>query len=116
MKGTGAKRNVCRGSCVSTGAKFPVAPVESASMDSGIYKNEGTPTWNFFRNSGLRKFRQGTLIVERAIKLARERWRRSERDKLDRCLSTELIIIFRAPTLDHCSLSLRLSSSVYSTI
>ena len=33
MKGTGAKRNVCPGSCVSTGAKFPVAPVESAPMD-----------------------------------------------------------------------------------
>jgi len=24
MKGTGAKRNVCPGSCASTGAKFPV--------------------------------------------------------------------------------------------
>ena len=32
MKGTGAKRNVCPGSCVSNGAKFPVAPVESAPM------------------------------------------------------------------------------------
>ena len=32
MKGTGAERNVCPGSCVSTGAKFPVAPVESAPM------------------------------------------------------------------------------------
>ena len=32
MKGTGAKRNVCPGSCVSTGAKFTVAPVESAPM------------------------------------------------------------------------------------
>jgi len=32
MKSTGAKRNVCPGSCVSTGAKFPVAPVESAPM------------------------------------------------------------------------------------
>ena len=32
MKGTGAQRNVCPGSCVSTGAKFPVAPVESAPM------------------------------------------------------------------------------------
>ena len=32
MKGTGAKRNVCPGSCVSTGAKFPVAAVESAFM------------------------------------------------------------------------------------
>ena len=33
MKGTGAKRNVCPGSCVSTGAKFPVAPVESAPVE-----------------------------------------------------------------------------------
>jgi len=32
MKSTGAKRNVCPGSCVSTGAKFPVALVESAPM------------------------------------------------------------------------------------
>jgi len=32
MKGTGAKRNVFPGSCVSTGAKFPVALVESAPM------------------------------------------------------------------------------------
>ena len=32
MKGTGAKCNVYPGSCVSTGAKFPVAPVESAPM------------------------------------------------------------------------------------
>ena len=32
MKGTGAKRNVCPGSYVTTGAKFPVAPVESAPM------------------------------------------------------------------------------------
>ena len=31
MKGTGAKR-FFPGSCVSTGAKFPVAPVESAPM------------------------------------------------------------------------------------
>ena len=36
MKDTGAKRNVCPGSCVSTGAKFPVAPVESAPMPSGV--------------------------------------------------------------------------------
>ena len=36
MKGTGAKRNVCLGSCVSTGAKFPVAPVESAPMSSTL--------------------------------------------------------------------------------
>ena len=35
MKGTGAKCNVCPGSCVSTGAKFPVALVESVPMLSG---------------------------------------------------------------------------------
>ena len=32
MKGTGSKSNVCPGSCVSTGAKFPVAPVQSAPV------------------------------------------------------------------------------------
>jgi len=44
------------------------------------------------RNSGLRKFRHGISIVERAINLARQRWRRSERDKLDRRRSTKLTI------------------------
>ena len=39
MKGTGAKRNVCPGSCMSTGAKFPVAPVESAPMLLGLWSN-----------------------------------------------------------------------------
>jgi len=34
----------------------------------------GTSLWNFFLNSGLRKFRHGISIVERAINLARERW------------------------------------------
>jgi len=38
MKGTGAKRNVCPGSCVSTGAKFSVAPVESAPMPPWKWK------------------------------------------------------------------------------
>ena len=43
MKGTGAKRTVCPGSCVSTGAKFPVAPVESAPMQVGLsYRTEPT--------------------------------------------------------------------------
>ena len=32
------------------------------------------PSGTFFVNSGLRKFRQGISIVERAIPLARERW------------------------------------------
>ena len=36
MKGTGAKRNVCPGSCVSTGAKVPVALVESAPMVGAV--------------------------------------------------------------------------------
>ena len=41
MKGAGAKRNVCPGSCVSTGAKFPVAPVESAPMVAEIAISPG---------------------------------------------------------------------------
>jgi len=49
MKGTGAKCNVCPGSCVSTGAKFPVAPVESAPMGEcgtrpPVEKSGGTPS------------------------------------------------------------------------
>jgi len=32
------------------------------------------PSGTFFLNSGLRKFRHGISIVERAINLARERW------------------------------------------
>ena len=46
MKGTGAKRNVCPGSCVNTGAKFPVAPVESAPMRTGY------PAWDPFGSRG----------------------------------------------------------------
>jgi len=49
MKCTGTKRNVCPGSCVSTGAKFPVAPVESAPMSlTGAERGEeGShgPSW-----------------------------------------------------------------------
>jgi len=47
MKGTGAKRNVCPGSCVSTGAKFPVAPVESAPMESITHYRGSIFTDNF---------------------------------------------------------------------
>ena len=45
MKGTGAKRNVCPGSCVSTGAKFPVAPVESAPPDPLTRGSAPGPRW-----------------------------------------------------------------------
>jgi len=46
MKGTGAKRNVCPGSCVNTGAKFPVAPVESAPMGTCL------SLWLLLRSAG----------------------------------------------------------------
>ena len=39
-----------------------------------IPQNQGTSPWNFFLNSGLRKFRHSISIVERAINLAGERW------------------------------------------
>ena len=38
-----------------------------------IYKNKDTSAWNYFLNSGLRKFRHGISIVERAGNLAGER-------------------------------------------
>ena len=57
-----------------------------------IYKNKGTFLWNFFLNFGLRKFRHGISIVERAINLARESSSVSERDKPDSHWSTKLII------------------------
>jgi len=46
VKGTGAKRNVCTGSCVSTGAKFPVALVESAPM---LIKELSKKSWRAVR-------------------------------------------------------------------
>jgi len=52
-----------------------------------MYKNKGTSLWNFFLNSRTRKFRHG-ISIERVINLDRERWRRSQRDKLDRRWST----------------------------
>jgi len=36
--------------------------------NSGICKNKRTSLWNFFLNSGLRKFRHGIWIVERAMR------------------------------------------------
>ena len=58
MKGTGAKRNVCPGSCVSTGAKFPVAPVESAPMFA--VRRQRKPRRRFVDVSAARRRRQTT--------------------------------------------------------
>jgi len=38
--------------------------------NSVISKNKGTSLWNFVLNSGLRKFRQGILIVETCYQLS----------------------------------------------
>ena len=57
--------------------------------------------WDFVPNSGLRKFRHGISIVERAINLARERWTlRVTNWTVTGQLSWQYL---RAPTLDHCS-------------
>ena len=51
MKGTGAKRNVCPFcpvSCVSTGAKFPVAPIRV-----GAYGHHHNPVTQRFRDEQL---------------------------------------------------------------
>jgi len=61
MKGTGAKRNVCPGSCVSTGAQFPVAPVESAPMLQNDDFDHQIVTF-------LTGFRRERLIVNKIIR------------------------------------------------
>ena len=59
--------------------------------NSGIYKNTDTSLWNFFLNSGLRKF-DSAYRSSNALSTQLERCRRSERDKLDSRRSTKLII------------------------
>jgi len=62
MKGTGAKRNICPGSCVSTGAKFPVAPVESAPMSMAFLQQENLLN------------RRDRMIVETRGAFVKSRW------------------------------------------
>jgi len=84
---------ICFGMEASFDQYYTVTTCTVFEGNSGIYRNKSTSIWNFFLNSGFKKFRHhGISTVERAINLARERWRRSERDKLDRRLSTELAI------------------------
>jgi len=84
---------ICFGMEASFDQYYTVTTCTVFEGNSGIYRNKGTSIWNFFLNSGFKKFRHhGISTVECAINLARERWRRSERDKLDRRLSTELAI------------------------
>jgi len=74
------------------GAAFDHAVLHCVLRKFGyLQKNKDTSLWNFFLNSGLKKYRHGISIIELVINLAREGGR-SERDKLDRCQSTKLII------------------------
>jgi len=45
LKGTGAKRDVCSGSSVSSGAKFSVVPTQSAPM---LHLTAYTSFWRVF--------------------------------------------------------------------
>ena len=80
-----------------------------------LQKYKNISLWNFFLNSGLRKFRQG--IIDR-----RTCYQLSSRKVDARSLINWTVVgqlrwrYLRAPTLDRYSLSQRLSSSVYSTI
>jgi len=83
--------------------------------NSGIYKNKRTSFWNFFINSGFRKFRHSISIVEASYQLSST--------KVDAQSVINWTVVgqlswqyLRAPTLDRCSLSHRSSGSVYSTI
>ena len=59
MKGTGAKRNVCPGSSVSTGAKFPVAPVQGVGAYGSVGPFDENVS-NFVRNPLLQ---QATALI-----------------------------------------------------
>ena len=77
--------------------------------NSVISKNKGTSLWNFVLNSGLRKFRHGISIVEPCYQLSSR--------KVDAPSVINWAVVGQlTPTLNHCSLSHRLSSAVYSTI
>jgi len=78
-------------------------------------QNKSTSLWNSVPNSGLWKFCCGILIVETCYRLSSR--------KMDAQSVINWTVVgqlswqyLRAPTLDHCSLSPRSSSSVYSTI
>jgi len=77
--------------------------------NSVISKNKGTSLWNFVLNSGLRKFRHGISIVEPCYQLSSR--------KVDAPSMINWAVVGQlSPTLNHYSLSHRLSSAVYSTI
>jgi len=83
--------------------------------NSVIFKNKGTSLWNFFLNSGLRKFCHSISIVETCYQLSLS--------KVDAHSTINWAVVSQlsrwylwAPTLDHFSLSHRSSSAVYSTI
>ena len=74
-------------------------------------KNKGTSLWNFAPNSGLRKFRYDRLIVKTCYQPGSR--------KVDAQSVINWTVVgqlswqyLQAPTLDHCSLSQRSSSSV----
>ena len=99
------------------GVKTFFRPVLHCALRKFRYlQNKGTFLWNFFLNFGLRKFRHGISIVERAINLAGESSSVSERDKPDSRWSTKLIIPPSSDARPLYSLSQRSPSSVYGTI
>ena len=76
--------------------------------NSGTFNNTGTSLWNFAPNSRLRKILSQHIDRRSVLPTELEKGGRSKCDKLGRRQSTK--------SLDHCSLSHRSSTSVYSTI
>jgi len=78
MNGTGAKRNVCPGSCVSTGAKFPVAPVESTPMlepgssCTAIRQATTGPLWHTNQRQGHRS--RVNVVPRRCTGVRHQEW------------------------------------------
>ena len=82
--------------------------------NSDIYKNKGTSLWDCVPNSGLRKFRHSISIVETCYQLSSRKV--DAQSVINWTVVGQLSWQYLPATLDHCSLSQRLSCSVYSTI
>ena len=102
-------------SCFFAWRLFPTYPTVCYKQEcSDIYKTKGTSLWHCVPNSGLRKFRHSISIVETCYQLSSRKV--DAQSVINWTVVGQLSWQYLPATLDHCSLSQRLSCSVYSTI
>ena len=96
-------------------SSIPSAVLHCVKTKFGYLQNKAISIWNFVLNSGLRKFRHGISIVETCYQLSSRKV--DAQSVINWAVVDQLSRYYPpAPTLDHCSLSHRSSSAVYSTI